>query len=377
MRKLLALLGIGMITTVAFAAPVIPTETRWLVSYETLTFDTGNGDLGMNQYAVDPDTLNGQPIYYIRTEPQSQAGVKATTDATAIQGKQEVAILAKKDENNPDCTGCSYYSEFQAGKQTIRVPYQGRYNDLKEVKNTPQPTHTVLASATEVMAAIAFDNVSTSTFTGSGSSFSWSHTSTGSNLALYVGISSILRTVSSVTYNGTAMTKAIQQQGASGDVYSTGMYLANPSTGANTVSVTLSASDLESFGGAITLTGVDQTTPVNASSSAPAFSDSVTVGQENSWIVDNLGVAQGSSLTVGAGQTSRWNELNGGGDTRVVGSSKGPVSTGSQSMSYTGGIYDPAIVLLAFSPYVAAEAATSPVTTLSGDIQLSGDIIVQ
>jgi hypothetical protein len=144
----------------------------------------------------------------------------------------------------------------------------------------PQPKRVVgrsLLSRTtgEANAAIAFDAVSNSGGLTNTSSFSWSHTSTGSDLVLTVGVSTRENTsgstngkVTGVTYNSVAMTEGqtdLRDTASSNRIYTQLWYLAGPATGENTVSVTLTATTDEAKAGAMSFTGVDQTTPKDAS----------------------------------------------------------------------------------------------------------------
>lgn len=71
---------------------------KWLSSYETLKFDTIDGDLDINQFA----RVKGG--FYIRTTPKNNSQFTFTTDVELIQGKQEVGIL--EGEN-------CYYHQFE------------------------------------------------------------------------------------------------------------------------------------------------------------------------------------------------------------------------------------------------------------------------
>lgn len=88
--------------------------------------------------------------------------------------------------------------------------------------------------------AISFDRA-TESGGGVGSSATFSHTTSGTNRMLFVGLSiNTSRTVSSVTYGGVAMTKINTQ--SSGGITCELWYLINPTVGANNVVATFSGS---------------------------------------------------------------------------------------------------------------------------------------
>jgi len=147
-----------------------------------------------------------------------------------------------------------------------------------------------------------------------------SHTTSGTERLMLVGISfdpNNDEVVSSVTYNGSALSKeghAVWSNDARAEIWS----LVAPDTGTHDVVITFSA-DL-SFGavaGVQTFNGVDQVsplgTPVPASdfSAGPATVDvSSAAGQ---LVFDTVACETCTSLSFGAGQTEQWNLLHAGG----------------------------------------------------------------
>lgn len=182
--------------------------------------------------------------------------------------------------------------------------------------------------------AIAFDATSTSGEITSGSSLSWSHTCTGSNLILLVGVSidsNPFPTVSGITYNGVALTK-IRSDSDNTNFISTDLwYLIGPSAGAHTIAVTLSANIGNSaVGTAVSLTGAKQSAQPDAHNggigSASPASISVTTVADGAWLVDCLQLNANNAATPGGSQTQRQQvaEINAGG--RAAMSTLGPVS---------------------------------------------------
>lgn len=90
-----------------------------------------------------------------------------------------------------------------------------------------------------------------------------SHTCTGSELILIVGISDSNSAAATVTYNGVAMTKAVQKGVESLQLW----YLINPATGAHNVVATASTSFGGGGLGTLSLTGAKQSAQPDATNS--------------------------------------------------------------------------------------------------------------
>lgn len=113
--------------------------------------------------------------------------------------------------------------------------------------------------------AVAADAVSTASGNGV-TSISWSHTCTGTDRALFVGMSHS-GTITGVTYNGVAMTLVNEAVPGDGAYKAAWWKLSNPASGANTVVVSFSAS-ATGEGGAFSVTGAHQTTASLSSGAA-------------------------------------------------------------------------------------------------------------
>src|SRR5438046_7052117 len=187
-------------------------------------------------------------------------------------------------------------------------------------------------------AAIAVESTSSASAKAA-SSLTWSHTvSPSPNRILMVGVSNnnTTRPVSSVTYGGTALTR-IGFQNAPGTQNRMELWsLIAPSPGTANVVVTFSGS-VDSVGGAIVFSGVDQATPLGtfASANGSNASPSVTVSSASGQVViDTLATnGDGSSAAARPGQTQRWSLKtgNGGGDALGTGSTEPGPSAGSMS----------------------------------------------
>ncbi len=218
--------------------------------------------------------------------------------------------------------------------------------------------------------AIAYDT-STSSKASSGTSVSWSHTTTsGSNLLLVVGVfvedaTAGDRAVSSVTYNSVNMTRLVTQDYSGGGMNAEIWYLVNPSTGANTVNVTLGGTVDDVFAGATTYTGVDQTTPMESYAGLNGYNSptSITIRAygANSWLYSVIGNASSNSnIDVDSSTTTeRWEQANFPGG--AAGGTHGPVSAGVNTISWQHTNNFSAICAMAIRP-----AGETPATGVVG-----------
>lgn len=171
------------------------------------------------------------------------------------------------------------------------------------------------------MAIITLDSNSRGNDSAFQTSLTWAHTCSGENRVLYV-LTSIEsdtaphsdQTVSSVTYNGVALTKITS-------VYVTGdngveiWQLIAPSTGANNIVVTYTGEVDGSFGAGISFNGVDQTVPTNVSGTnqtTPAGANVATSVTTSAigCVLLNIAHATGSTVTLtkDASDTQLYNE---------------------------------------------------------------------
>jgi len=181
--------------------------------------------------------------------------------------------------------------------------------------------------------AIAFDASSNTELSANLTSYSQSHTCSGSNRILFVGVNAIdtpYNQITGVTYNGVSMTLIDSRFKAS----DRGTYLYRliaPATGANNITVSASSGTRFSLDG-ISFTGVDQTTPIDVSttqeSASTTITQTVTVANANSFLV--------SSMFTNRNQTASTNTtLAGTAVNNVMFYSTTSVGTGSQSLVST------------------------------------------
>jgi hypothetical protein len=188
---------------------------------------------------------------------------------------------------------------------------------------------------------IAFDSNNSIAYQMAVSTYSWNHTCTGSNLFLAVDISLLSTagtTVSSITYNGVALSLIGVKSSISGANRIECWGVKNPTAGTHSISVTLSAS-ISSVASSVSYTGIDQITPTEAFNSAQALNVgaadatvTITPTVKNTWI---HGAVSTNDTSVTANQTSR-NNITG-----ALGSGAnedtGPItSITSTPISYTG-----------------------------------------
>lgn len=333
------------VTVVALAAagsiPVIPSDTEWLRSYETVEFETRDGDLGMDQYSI----MDG--VYFIRTQSKSQAHFVATSSEDAIANKKYVEIRCEK---------CAYYSEFvKRNGEIVRLRYESAaYDALLHTRNAPQPAHAELLSAANLIAtppkaaaAIAFDTANSTTASGVSSvSFAITVAANG-NMGLFVEAAArtsncTQRAVSSITFDGVGLTPGVANACplpstgfASGgtDIW----YMVNPPTGSPlTVGVSWGATTVTSFAGAISLSGVDQSTPIGDTGTADGQTTSgITVTVDtlytDSWLVSSE--YSNENVLMNPTQTRRW--FTDGGAEIAEGSTATTGAPGAYTIGFT------------------------------------------
>jgi hypothetical protein len=190
------------------------------------------------------------------------------------------------------------------------------------------------------------------------------HTCTGSDRILWVAVQvfwdSTIGSITTATYNGTALTKYAEN--LNGQLYSALYYLIAPATGANNIVVTATV------GGGATIddffiqgssyTGVDQTTGVDASATGGSYGTtataSVTTVADNCEVVDSVIHYGSAAITKGANQTLLSSDTS----NSAVGSSylttpKTPAGSTSMTWTWTGSA-DWSQCAASFKPAVAS-----------------------
>ncbi len=189
-------------------------------------------------------------------------------------------------------------------------------------------------------AAVAFDAVGS--VNGAGvTSLSFSMTTAGSDRALAGGTqvyqSGAAATVSSMTYNGVALTDSATA--TNGTRIANQRYLVAPASGSNTFQCNYSNTGSFDLGClAISMTGVDQSTPTGTANTATGSSTTPSVvvsSATDELVVDTLFIDHTAALSVGAGQTERVNAITSNGFIKYTASTEPGAS--SVTMDWTNG----------------------------------------
>lgn len=200
--------------------------------------------------------------------------------------------------------------------------------------------------------AAAFDAQSSANST-SGTTTSWTHTPVGTPTGVVVFGQVEGGVISGITYGGVALTLV----GNQGDVYCF-KSTSTPPAGPQTVVVTGDGGDTTTpqFGGAVTVTGGDPTSPVRTSAgaaySAVNGSVSITVPSGDVGVACAAGAKQGDTLLENDTATNTWSVIAGIGRNFSGSRVAGAVS----SMAFTSTFSSAAVNLFAVSMAAAAAA---------------------
>ena len=221
-----------------------------------------------------------------------------------------------------------------------------------------------LKESGKLHSSVTFD--ATSSASGDNvTSLSWAHTCTWANRGFVVGLWTFPVRTPAVTYNSVSLTKEGEQSDPNVSPAEVEQHsLIAPATGANTVAVTWGGTSTDIVGGAVSVTGADQTdlarpivtasgTGTAASVTATSAADELVVD-----VIENFN----KTLTAGGGQTERWNvsastSIRSGGSTEP--------GAASVDMGWTNGVSsDWAIAALSVKP--------AAVSGLKGNLALLG-----
>jgi subtilisin family serine protease len=182
---------------------------------------------------------------------------------------------------------------------------------------------------------VAFDTASSASTDSDADTLSWSHTTSGSDHMMIVGVTTRSnRSVTSLTYNGISLAK-IRHDNPGSDVRTESWYLIAPNEGTHTVN--LAVEDTTTIeAGATTWASVGQTAATalgtNAGATGLGSIASVEVASASGEVVvDVVGTQNaGATVTVGDGQTERWNQVG----TAGVGAASSEPGAGTVTMSW-------------------------------------------
>jgi hypothetical protein len=222
-----------------------------------------------------------------------------------------------------------------------------------------------------VAETIAFDNVSSTTSTNN--PMTLGHTiGGGTNRLLVVGISAECNegiTVTGVTYNGQALTKAASVQADTGTVGTADLwYLLEaglPAAGTYNVQVTTSGYTAKSVG-AISLAGVAQQAPeasnTNTNVGPDYISTSITTLTDGAWVVDVVEQGNAGAFTPDGGQTEQY-DVQASSSTGAA-STKEMATAGATSTGWSASANRLAHVVAAFAP----GTVTATCSSITGEI---------
>jgi len=248
-------------------------------------------------------------------------------------------------------------------------PTRCRLQVIGRVGNT---TRTVQAELAGLGGTVTFEAATNSTANNAVSTLSWPHTipaTAGTDRALVVGVSIhraateqvlLVPPASAPSYGGQPLTSigAMTHPSPTGELRVEMFLLVNPTIGTANITLNLSASTRVQAG-AVTLSGVDPTLPVDA---GPLFRNgtdtvptvSLATLTNNAWVVDTMGSRMNANATVGGGQTEHWNRNTGGGPPAAIngtGSTEPKAVAGPVTMNWT---------LSAAQPWVTGAVALRP-----------------
>lgn len=220
--------------------------------------------------------------------------------------------------------------------------------------------------------AIAFDAKSNASFIAQ-SAGTVAHTCTGANLVLAVcssvesNVGPTNNPITGITYNSVALTKIRSDQRVDSN-RSEIWYLINPSTGANNIIVTYTGLTEGGVIGGISLTGVDQNSPLDANAGGTTHNGTLITGTittiaANAWVVDSVhGAASTGTLTGSASQTQRYEDVSAA-HCRGGASTNGPIATpGTVGMTWTASASETegVISIASFAPVASGPTGVTP-----------------
>lgn len=247
----------------------------------------------------------------------------------------------------------SWESAFALTEQYVRLFFKGIVFAPKRVwiplLQTPQG---FTFPSSPFLFAIAFD---TSVIGGAGSA-TWSHTCTGSNIGLFIGMVTTSGLASAATYNSVSASLTDSIASTNGCTGQTLFFLANASTGSNTVSVTVGAGVFQGYSCSYSgVSAIDSHAANTVGTNQSSWPSSTTVVAANCWLIA-MGSGSGNftGVTVAVGTVRQFNAGDDG-----IADSNGTVGTGSQNITFQrASAQNWSSVIASFSP--AGGAAATP-----------------
>lgn len=335
----------------------------------------------MVQGAVSGDTIAPGPVTNLSAQAAGPNSAQVTwTLPTDIGGsglKETILRRCTGASCTPTLTqavvpspGTSYTDNTLAASTTYG--YSAAGNDNAGNLGLPFSATVYVTTPAAGAGAIAFDAHSNDAGTNTTTSSTWSHTTgAGANRAMLVclaarGTSLSAVQSSGVTYNSVAMTLVREdtRTDGAGAYFGTALYrLVAPATGANNVVATWNAGTATyRVGSATTYTGVDQSTPIDASAGSNGntvgIATTITTATQDAWIEDCVIARADPFVSLGAGQVQRANRhvIN---DEMGISTVNGKTPAGSEVMDWTA---------TAASDWTSTVAALKPTTISASTI---------
>ena len=309
-KILLSIFGIGVASVAVLSGNQ---EMRYLHSYETLAFETSDGDLALDEYLViTENTLLPLKVVQSSKIPRYTESVlylirEVSKDKGAWIVTNELVKIANKKEVKFRCEACIYFSEFidSNGEVYRKQISESDYNGMRYIKNFDHPRETEFVLGKKVRAAPAFDAQVTGTNTVAATSYTLAMTlGSISNPALVISSTkNALANTVTATYNSVSMT---EERKLSSDVGNdreiVTFSLANPTTGSSQNIVTSFSGSTWAGIMAFSYAGVNQAAPVGAKkthhegscSTTDGISTTITSSSTDSTLVDAVIVLAGS-----------------------------------------------------------------------------------
>jgi VCBS repeat-containing protein len=326
-------------------------STTIYARFKSATAQTVNGSIthnssGATQQTVDVSgTAITPPGTIAKSVDKTTAGPGDTLNYTIDGlGYANSDLLTNVTVTDSIPSGTTYVADSDAPEATVTPADDGTatlltWNLGSNAAGTP--------GSTGGTGTVALDGtVSTGGSTAAGLTLTFSHTTgSGSNRLLLVGVAwrntSVAIPISGVTFNSVTMNLVGSNTSTNNRRLAIYSLLNPPASTTGNVVVTLggttNATDI--VAGAANFSGVDQTTPLGTfatayNTSTSATAPTVNVATAANDLVFDTVVAANGTLTVGSGQTQRWNFTPTTGNITTGGSTE-PATTTSTTMSWT------------------------------------------
>lgn len=334
--KALTRLGIGVALLSASAVPAVPTDLKWVKSYETICAEL-----------PAPPVATSTPIEEEYVPEDCAKGVERAFTSVFIDQDGNL-IYAPLDQ--------ATFRGMNAVEGQRLNPKKAEYLSLIQ-----------MLFAQKAKAAISFDTATQNLATAGTASVTYSHTVTGSNPVIFVGVANQNTSgYSAITYNGASTTQIdFQSDGGVTVVYL--LYQLNPATGAHNVSVTRNATGARLYVHSTSYAAVSQaacaTPDAKTKGANPGGTNvfvSVTTVADNAWLEMMGYFAAGNGPHAGATSTIMRGSVQDGAttlfDSNGARTPAGVQGLNATSSSLTGST---AYVMASFAPDTCGAAAPS------------------